>query len=572
MKTFSRVLLCISLLTVGLGHTQDTCAQETFAPLVTDHCVAFVHVDFSKVEIDKVKNNLQKLGETVLWELGFDEQSHKATALELALELEKLDILVRPQFETLTKELGIREFAVIFDMDLLAMTEGRPFFAVPWKNKTDKQFETLIDLLQIPAENLFTSKDFLFMPPPWYKDVVVDWAKRITPSPSAPIFEALKSVPGAEIKVAAVMPEPIRAMARLGVTMAPDIPNEVRGILQFAVNKVQWASAAVSLSEITGSESLQSDDVLLTIKVPNQSDAEMLRGMLEQLIDFGVNTARAQMEQNGDQVQVPPLAFQFARGLLRTMLPDVEDDALVFRAKDGSLILAPAIGVSTALLLPAVQAAREAARRMQCTNNLKQIVLALHTYHDANGAFPPLYTVDASGKPLHSWRVLILPFIEQQALYKQIRLDEPWDSEYNKQFHDTVIPTYACLRNELRGQGKNCNYSGIAGEGFVPATKENVWAGIDIGRILDGTSNTLAVVEVREPFCWMDPTADITLDELAKGINTPDGRVGSNHTGGINVGMFDGSVRFFRTTTDPTRLPILRAMGTCAGGEAVWYE
>jgi 5'-3' exonuclease len=100
--------------------------------------------------------------------------------------------------------------------------------------------------------------------------------------------------------------------------------------------------------------------------------------------------------------------------------------------------------VAVALLLPAVQAAREAARRMQCTNNIKQIMLAMHTYHDAHKCFPPVMTADKNGKPLHSWRVLILPFIEQQALYSQIRLDEPWDSEYNSRLHDMNIQTYQC--------------------------------------------------------------------------------------------------------------------------------
>ena len=84
-------------------------------------------------------------------------------------------------------------------------------------------------------------------------------------------------------------------------------------------------------------------------------------------------------------------------------------------------------GVLVALLLPAVQAARESARRMQCSNNLKQVALAMHNYHDTYQSFPPAYTVDADGNKLHSWRTLLLPYIEQAALYdlSLIHISEP---------------------------------------------------------------------------------------------------------------------------------------------------
>ena len=84
------------------------------------------------------------------------------------------------------------------------------------------------------------------------------------------------------------------------------------------------------------------------------------------------------------------------------------------------------------LLLPAFSSAREAARRMQCLNNLKQIALALHNYHDVYGVFPPAYIPDAQGKPKHSWRVLILPFLEEQGTYEKYDFDEPWDGPNNR--------------------------------------------------------------------------------------------------------------------------------------------
>lgn len=81
--------------------------------------------------------------------------------------------------------------------------------------------------------------------------------------------------------------------------------------------------------------------------------------------------------------------------------------------------------------LAGAQSVREAARRVSCLNNLRHIELALHNYHNAHGCFPPAYIVDESGRPMHSWRVL-LPYLEQEALYDQYDFSEPWDGPNNR--------------------------------------------------------------------------------------------------------------------------------------------
>ncbi len=88
--------------------------------------------------------------------------------------------------------------------------------------------------------------------------------------------------------------------------------------------------------------------------------------------------------------------------------------------------------LAAAMLLPMAQSARAQARRAQSVNNLKQIALAMHNLHDVNNHFPPQAIVDDDGKPLLSWRVAMLPYLEQQDLYNEFKLDEPWDSEHNK--------------------------------------------------------------------------------------------------------------------------------------------
>jgi prepilin-type processing-associated H-X9-DG protein len=580
MKILTRISLCFLLLVGCLMTAARTYAQETFYPLITENTVAFIHADYSKFEIDKVKGALQTSGEGLLKMLGFDDKSFKATARELGIELEKLDMLVRPTIETVLNEIGIREYATIIDMEILMSGKGAGIAAVPWKGKTDKQLETLYALLEQAGgdskvrENLFVVGDFLVLAmaddPEYIKEAVKGWLASGVPTQS-PIIDALKNVADADIKYAAAIPPQAREMLR-NAPLPPEVPVEVRNLLLFAAQKIEWVSAAQPLLPVfLGGEPMKNPDILLTVKTPRPADANMFRNMLESAIELGVNMMRftvAQGMQNEDfHFQIPPLAFEFARGLLRTFLPDVEGDKLIFRIKanfgdDASF--APALvgtaGVSIALLLPAVQAAREAARRAQCANNLKQIVLAMHNYHDSRNAFPPLYTVDANGKPLHSWRVLILPFIEQAALYQAIRLDEPWDSEHNKQFHDRMPTIYKCPSNP---SGGSC-YSAIAGEGFVPARNANSMGEHTFARIIDGTSNTIAFVEVNDGFNWMAPQGNVTLDELLKGINV--GRAGSFHTGGMNIAMFDGSVRFISNTIDKS---ILRALATVAGGETI---
>jgi prepilin-type N-terminal cleavage/methylation domain-containing protein len=113
------------------------------------------------------------------------------------------------------------------------------------------------------------------------------------------------------------------------------------------------------------------------------------------------------------------------------------------------LLVVAIIAVLIALLLPATRSVGPAGRRAQCTSNLKQIAVALHNYEEAHKALPPGYTVDVNGRPLHSWRTLILPYLEQ-ALYRTIDLSKPWNDPANAQALGTSVPVYRCP--EARGR------------------------------------------------------------------------------------------------------------------------
>ena len=225
----------------------------------------------------------------------------------------------------------------------------------------------------------------------------------------------------------------------------------------------------------------------------------------------------------------------------------------------------------SALIIPSLSAAREAARRVQCSYHLKQIGLAFHNYHSVYGSFPPAYSIDENGKPLHSWRVFLLPFFYQQRLYDQIRLDEPWNSEHNQQFHDVVIFVYRCPTSQRNGittrffpklddRSGSCYYSVVIGdETPFPGT-----ASTDIAKFYQGPSNVILVVERPIPVCWMDPNHEIPFDTAAKGVNRDLFGIGSVHSGGANVVFADGLVDFVSETISPEEM---QALFTKAAGD-----
>jgi prepilin-type processing-associated H-X9-DG protein len=208
-----------------------------------------------------------------------------------------------------------------------------------------------------------------------------------------------------------------------------------------------------------------------------------------------------------------------------------------------------------ALLLPAVQAAREAARRSQCTNNLKQIGLAMHNYYSVHDVLPPPFTLDPAGKPLLSWRVLMLPYVGQEGLYQQFKLDEPWDSPNNKPLVEKMPSVFACPSWPQASPGAGMTtYQVLIGPGTLFEKAE----GIKFGDVRDGLSNTLMVLDTKAPIAWTQPSGlDFTPGSPIKGL-------GSMHPGGFNALMGDGSVHFIKSTT-PART--LEALTTRNGGE-----
>jgi type II secretory pathway pseudopilin PulG len=290
------------------------------------------------------------------------------------------------------------------------------------------------------------------------------------------------------------------------------------------------------------------------------------------------------------------------------------------------LVVITIIGILIALLLPAVQAAREAARRMQCSNNLKQIGLAMHGYLAANkGSFPP---ASPNGRPTkatdptnHGLFTFLLPYLELKNIYDQLNL-KPGSETQKERHRYTPIATYLCpsypyptlLKNyEPDMDGALATYQGVGGayyadsEGFDGGTlagkvpRNGIFLlrkGREIAAVTDGTSNTLAMGEfvhhdkgdgkyASNVRAWILGASYATPAggtdypcyalrviqyQLNSSVGIPDGipynhlPMGSCHSSGANFLVADGSSRFL---TDQLQFSVYRELATCNRGGIV---
>lgn len=204
------------------------------------------------------------------------------------------------------------------------------------------------------------------------------------------------------------------------------------------------------------------------------------------------------------------------------------------------------VGVVAALVLPAVEKARETARQNTSRNNLRSLGLALTLQQQRDGKLPPRTITDADGKPLLSWRVAILPYIDQQALYEQFHLDEPWDSEHNRKLVTTMPailahPSHAYLQTEGRTiyqipTGIDALYNDYG----APSQS-------DYNRVSKSKTAWITESAPWEAVEWTRP------DDVVVDLNNPEGTLSRSGSDGPNVYFLDGSVRAIQLYGDEFR-------------------
>lgn len=234
----------------------------------------------------------------------------------------------------------------------------------------------------------------------------------------------------------------------------------------------------------------------------------------------------------------------------------------------GCPIVAMLIAALGLWLYSKIVEAREAARQSNCKGHLGQIALAMHNYHDTYGSFPPAWIADEQGKPVHSWRVLLLPFLDQQALYEQYRFDEPWNGPNNQRLADQLrTGIYQCPSGPELRHTPTTDYVVITGARTAFPEREMT----KLSDFVDGEANTILVAEVAHSrIHWMEPR-DLDVNDMAFAIDDPKRpSISSVHANGPAVVFADG-IRAYRI--HPSVSPrSLEALSTVAGGERVTRE
>jgi prepilin-type processing-associated H-X9-DG protein len=415
---------------------------------------------------------------------------------------------------------------------------------------------------QLPSLFMPDERTLLAMPEVTLQKVLLS----IASAQSSPLIERVKALPGGDDLYAVVDVVSLRPLLVPWLNVAvmqkrDSFPEEAKPFLELP-NLV----AAVDLSlNLTSPR-----PAMLAVHANDAASADRL----EQLYALAKQMQRKQTIEGVAKLQQSqdPVERAFGRYIERVSnltddlyVPERQGDSLVLfhglqqdNPIQQQLITVAVVGMLVALILPAIQAAREAARRNQSMSQLKQLILAMHMYADSHKALPPHASYGPDGKPLLSWRVHLLPYLEQEQLYAQFKLDEPWDSPHNRALIPLMPGVFANPNLGAPKEGKT-DYLALVGPQCILDGSPN---GIGFAKIGDGMSKTIVLVEAdadRAVF-WTKP-ADIEFDP-----NNPSAGFGKLRPGGCNAAFADGHVQFISNDIDPA---MLKALITRNGREAI---
>jgi prepilin-type processing-associated H-X9-DG protein len=543
-RAFALALLALPLFVPTLNAGERPALPADLAAVPTDG-YGFVHIRLADVwksdALKDIRETILKAGEKALE--GFDRRflPHPST-------IERLTVVVLPGRNPDAEPQFLFLLAVNKPVDRQAFLVGMMPDAKPMKRIGDSYY---VSEKMHMAVSFISNQVLAFGPP----DAIGNYHSQKWQS-DGPLLDALHlantkrhitaggNISALPAKVLANAPASVKPLLKARtVTLGLDIadPVVISGGLHFASTDDATAGeeALKSLANLARDELKKFREELLDKVIGDGKVAPIDELPMAALSLLGLGA----IERLDEFLAKPPLTRSGKSLAVEIKLPG-----------GSGFVGMAAVGVG--LLLPAVQKVREAAGRVQSQNNLKQIGLALHSYHDANGQFPPAAICDKNGKPLLSWRVTILPYIEQNALYNQFKLDEPWDSEHNIKLSRTLVKVYMSPQAPASSEVGLTHYRVFHGKDAIfDLNKGRVITGIT-----DGTSNTWMVVEAAEGVPWTKP------DDFEYDPKKPLPKFASFTSGGFNVLYADGSVRFIRDTVSEKTL---RAMITANGGEII---
>ncbi|WP_339907027.1 DUF1559 domain-containing protein [Symmachiella dynata] len=344
--------------------------------------------------------------------------------------------------------------------------------------------------------------------------------------------------------------EPVRDLINQALVGAPPMPPPIQQLLTLP-DHLDSVHIGLNISP--------PDATFIRLAGRDEKSAEEVERILTEAVAFAKQMfiAQSTMSMRMDEGAVAEATLKYlarAGDVIENKLKPVrEGDNVTISATFNPAYSSSA--VLAGLLLPAVQQAREAARRAETRNKLKQLGLAMHNYHDVFSEFPAHANYEKK-KPLLSWRVHVLPYLDQAALYQKFHLDEPWDSEHNKALIKEMPPVYQ--NPNMNNKDFKTNYLLVTGEDAAFFGEE----GMPIRQFTDGTSNTILAVEANEDqaVIWTKPD-DWEFDE-----ENPFQGLGQLRQGGFFALFADGSVQFISLNVDEDTM---RAFVTPGGGEVI---
>lgn len=349
--------------------------------------------------------------------------------------------------------------------------------------------------------------------------------------------------------------EPVREVLSSFI-QSPPLPDNLVADVQTVVTKADMLAMRVNLGPTSSSAML--------VQTKSPSDASEVSAAMVRLIQQGTSAMIASVQQQAATAEgrVPPAAVAY----LQRLAPEVEKNTTfkvngnrLLLTLDGNQLVAGQVGVGVGLLLPAIQSARIAARRMQSQNNLKQMVLGILNFESTFKRLPMDKNLALDQKsnykmqPNLSWRVQILPFIEQNALYQEFHLDEPWDSPHNIKLVERMPEIYR--HPQSAAKPGHTVYQQPTGKDVI---QKSDYQRMSLGAITDGISNTICIVETKDEVAvpWTKPGDVNPLDDFD---------VLRNDQGVFGVAFVDGFVLNVSVTIDRE---LFKAMLTTSGGEA----
>jgi hypothetical protein len=494
------IALPLALALVGPALADTKSAAEAVAPFLDDQAVAVLRVNLANLDLGALADRLKEIGKLDEEQVA-EFKKHEAKRL------------------TALRDAGAGELYVVGRLEGFPHA-GWAFVVVPLEADADASgIAKALAALHMPTRrigNALVGGEEIFM----------RRLKQLKGTPHPELAPAFAAVKGSQLQAVFMLPSSLR---RAIEETLPHLPPEVGGgPVKTATRGLAWAAVGANLTP------------KFSLKAVIQARDAETAGKLARLYDNILKALAKDKEIKRSFIDLQP--FQ------EMLTAKVTNSRLTVSLTDRDL---------TDTLAPLLAKARRSAKLAQSTNNLKQMALAVINYTDAY-KFPAHASYDKQGRPLLSWRVHILPFIEQQRLYQQFHLDEPWDSEHNKKLIAQMPSTYRSPGSKA-GPGKTTYVVPVGKDTMFPPGPKGIRYPADVS---DGTSNTLLIVEVDDAHAvtWTRP------EDLSYDPKEPLRGLGGKASGRFLAAFADCSVRAISRTIN---LNDLRALFTRNGGEVI---